>query len=137
MALAIRIAIVNPVLHPMRTVSRNLKVMMATLATLATFPAPRTPIELSDDGGVAGRLASSDLPPRSGRKVGVQPRERVPQPPFEDNLAVIVALGRELARDDLRPMADLPPDALEPSECGLFDNRFGDTVPGHRAQAFL
>jgi len=61
----------------------------------------------------------------------VQPREDIPQTPLQDNLAVVGAVGQELARGDLQSMLDNLAEDLQPGEGGLFDDRFGHAAVGH------
>ena len=66
-----------------------------------------------------------------GRQLRIEPRQRVAQPPFEDDLAVVLPLGVGLARRDLGAVDDLPAHAFQPGERRLFDDGFRDAAVAH------
>ena len=77
-----------------------------------------------DRGLRPGDLAEGILPGLR-RDSGVQPGQGLPQPLLEHHLAVILPLGEELPRGDLRPRANLIPQVLEPGQGGFFHRGFG------------
>ena len=79
----------------------------------------------SDEVGALGpgQLAKG-IRQRLGRKIRVEPGERVAQPPFENDLPPVGPLRRRCAGCQLGAMADRPPRAFEPGECCFFNHRF-------------
>src|SRR5436309_1482243 len=63
-----------------------------------------------------------------GRQDRVQPRERLLEAALKNSLVIVLSLGRELARCDLRTMLDLPAQALEPGESGGLDDGLSESL---------
>ncbi len=57
---------------------------------------------------------------------GVEARESAAELLLQDDLAVVVALGSEFARSDVGAQDDLPAEAAEPCQGGVFDDGFGE-----------
>jgi len=81
-------------------------------------------------GGGDGEFADGLIngAPREG---GVDPAERVADPPEEERLVVVGALLARFAGGDLRPGEDGVAEAGEPRKGSLFDFRFGECIGGH------
>ena len=69
------------------------------------------------------RQLAEGIVQRLGGQRRVEPRERIAQALRQDDLPVVVALGRGLAGGDLGAVPDLPAGAFEPGEGGLLRRR--------------
>ena len=68
---------------------------------------------------------------RLGGQLRVKPRQRVAQALGQDDLGVVVALGRGFAGGDLGTASYLPASAFEPCQRGLFDDGFSEGLRAH------
>lgn len=75
---------------------------------------------------------AEDVVQSLGRELRVQPGQGSPQPPFEDYLSVVGALGAGLVGRDLGAVYDRLVDRLEPVEVGCFDDGLGEGGHGDR-----
>ena len=63
---------------------------------------------------------------RLGGEIGVEKCDGVAQPPFQNHLAVVGSLSSGRSRRDVRAVGNLPAEAGQPSQGGLFNVGFGD-----------
>ena len=73
----------------------------------------------------AGQPAEGAVQRVSGQG-GVELGQGVPQPPLQDHLAVVGPLGVGRVGSDVGAVGDLPAEALQPGQRGLFDVGLGD-----------
>jgi hypothetical protein len=78
---------------------------------------------------IAARELAVGIAQGVGRKVGIQPHERLPQPPLQQNVAAarIAALGAGFARGDVRSVQHRVAERMEPGEGGVLDDGFGES----------
>ena len=63
---------------------------------------------------------------RRGGKLWIEPRQRVPQPLFQDDLSEVVTVSAGAAGRDVGAVCYTPANIAQPGEGGVFDVGLGD-----------
>ena len=65
---------------------------------------------------------------RGSGKFGIESSQRIAEPPFQHDIAIIGALRTRRIGGDIGAVGDAPAEAFEPGERGVLDDGFGDAA---------